>query len=48
LSRGIDREELIRDLNVEVRRYQNAQDAFDDAAAERLGINRTDQRCMDK
>jgi DNA-binding MarR family transcriptional regulator len=47
LSRGIEREELIRDLNVEVRRYQNAQDAFDDAAAERLGINRTDQRCMD-
>ena len=47
MSRGIDREELIRDLNVEVRRYQNAQDAFDDAAAERLGINRTDQRCMD-
>jgi DNA-binding MarR family transcriptional regulator len=38
---------VIRDLSVEVRRYQNAQDAFDDAAAERLGINRTDQRCMD-
>jgi DNA-binding MarR family transcriptional regulator len=47
LSRGIDREAVIRDLSVEVRRYQNAQDAFDDAAAERLGINRTDQRCMD-
>jgi DNA-binding MarR family transcriptional regulator len=38
---------VIRDLSVEVRRYQNAQDAFDDAAAERLGINRTDQRCLD-
>lgn len=47
MSRGIDREAVIRDLSVEVRRYQNAQDAFDDAAAERLGINRTDQRCMD-
>ena len=27
--------------------YQNAQDAFDDAASRLLGINRTDQRCMD-
>jgi len=27
--------------------YQNAQDAFDDAASRVLGINRTDQRCMD-
>jgi DNA-binding MarR family transcriptional regulator len=47
VSRGIDRAGLIRDLNVEIRRYQNAQDEFDDAASERLGINRTDQRCMD-
>ena len=27
--------------------HQNAQDAFDDAAGRVLGINRTDQRCMD-
>ncbi len=27
--------------------YQNGQDAFDDAASRVLGINRTDQRCMD-
>jgi DNA-binding MarR family transcriptional regulator len=47
LSRGIDREALIGELNVEIRRYQNAQDEFDDAASQRLGINRTDQRCLD-
>jgi DNA-binding MarR family transcriptional regulator len=27
--------------------HQNAQDAFDEAASRVLGINRTDQRCMD-
>jgi DNA-binding MarR family transcriptional regulator len=47
MSRELSRDSLIRDLNVEVRRYQNAQDAFDDAASERLGINRTDARCVD-
>jgi DNA-binding MarR family transcriptional regulator len=47
MSRENDREALIHDLTVEVRRYQNAQDAFDDAASERLGINRTDARCLD-
>lgn len=47
MSREIDREKLIGELNVEIRRYQNAQDAFDDAASQRLGINRTDQRCLD-
>jgi DNA-binding MarR family transcriptional regulator len=47
LSREIDREALIGELFFEIRRYQNAQDEFDDAASERLGINRTDQRCLD-
>jgi DNA-binding MarR family transcriptional regulator len=47
MSREIDRESLIGELNVEIRRYQNAQDEFDDAASQRLGINRTDQRCLD-
>jgi DNA-binding MarR family transcriptional regulator len=47
MSREIDREVLIGELNVEIRRYQNAQDEFDDAASQRLGINRTDQRCLD-
>ncbi len=37
----------MEELNLEVRRYQNAQDEFDDAASARLGINRTDQRCLD-
>ena len=47
MSRQIDREAALAELNLEVRRYQNAQDAFDDAAARLLGINRTDLRCID-
>ena len=47
MSSEIDREALIEELFLEIRRYQNAQDEFDDAASERLGINRTDLRCMD-
>ncbi|HSJ74379.1 MAG TPA: MarR family transcriptional regulator [Miltoncostaeaceae bacterium] len=39
--------ELIAEVGVEVRRHQNAQDAFDDVASVVLGINRTDLRCMD-
>jgi len=42
-----ERQALLEELNVEVRRYQNAQDEFDDTASARLGINRTDQRCLD-
>ena len=42
-----ERQALLAELNVEVRRYQNAQDEFDDAASTKLGINRTDQRCLD-
>lgn len=34
-------------MGLEVRRHQNAQDAFDEAACARLGINRTDGRCLD-
>lgn len=30
-----------------IRGYQRAVDAFDDAAAARLGVNRTDLRCLD-
>jgi DNA-binding MarR family transcriptional regulator len=47
MSRRIDRQVLLEEFTSEVRRYQNAQDEFDDAAAERLGINRTDLRCLD-
>jgi DNA-binding MarR family transcriptional regulator len=35
------------EVAVEIRKYQNAQDEFDDAAVARLGINRTDGRCLD-
>lgn len=35
------------EVGLEVRRHQNAQDAFDDAACAFLGINRTDGRCLD-
>ncbi|MGH7530012.1 MAG: MarR family transcriptional regulator, partial [Gemmatimonadales bacterium] len=31
----------------EVRAYQRAVDAFDEAAAAALGVNRTDLRCLD-
>ncbi len=41
------REDLVAALGLESRRYQNAQDAFDDVAVARLGINRTDGRCLD-
>lgn len=42
-----NREDLIAAVGLESRRYQNAQDAFDDIAVARLGINRTDGRCLD-
>jgi DNA-binding MarR family transcriptional regulator len=41
------REALIGSLFSEVRRHQNAQDLFDDAACAHLGINRTDGRSLD-
>jgi DNA-binding MarR family transcriptional regulator len=34
-------------LGAEVRAYQRAVDAFDETAAELLGVNRTDMRCLD-
>ena len=34
-------------VGMEVRAYQRAVDAFDDAAAAVLGVNRTDLRCLD-
>ena len=42
-----EREALIGEIGVEVRTYQNAQDAFDEAACDRLGINRSDGRALD-
>jgi DNA-binding MarR family transcriptional regulator len=38
---------VLGELAAEIRTYQNAQDEFDDAAVARLGINRTDGRCLD-
>ena len=38
---------LLEEIGLEVRTYQNAQDAFDEGACERLGINRSDGRALD-
>jgi DNA-binding MarR family transcriptional regulator len=38
---------LIPEVAREVRAFQTAVDAFDEAIADRLGINRTDLRCLD-
>lgn len=42
-----NRQALIADLNSAVAAYQRATDAFDEAVAARLGVNRTDLRCLD-
>ncbi len=42
-----NRDELRDRLGDEVRAHQQAIDAFDEAVAARLGINRTDLRCLD-
>jgi DNA-binding MarR family transcriptional regulator len=39
--------QLIEQVGLEFRRYQNASDEFEDAVAELLGLNRTDLRCTD-
>jgi DNA-binding MarR family transcriptional regulator len=41
------REGLIREVAEAIRAYGSAQDLLDEAAAERLGINRTDARVLD-
>ena len=41
------RNKLIAAINLEVRRSQNRTDAYDEAVAEAIGINRTDHRCLD-
>ena len=38
---------MIAAINLEVRRSQNRTDAYDEAVADALGLNRTDQRCLD-
>lgn len=42
-----DEADLRSQLSVLIRRYQRDTDAFDQAVSERLGINRTDLRCLD-
>jgi DNA-binding MarR family transcriptional regulator len=42
-----ERETLIREITDAIRASQNATEAFDEVAAPRLGINRTDMRCLD-
>ncbi|GAB3975358.1 hypothetical protein GCM10029978_059290 [Actinoallomurus acanthiterrae] len=42
-----DREITVARLSAAIRRYQREIDAFDQAVAERLGLNRTDLRCVD-
>jgi len=44
---GRPRAEVIEALSLEVRRAQNRSDAYDDAVAEALRVNRTDLRCID-
>jgi DNA-binding MarR family transcriptional regulator len=41
------RQELISSLGAAVQAYQRSTDAFDDAVAGRLELNRTDLRCLD-
>jgi DNA-binding MarR family transcriptional regulator len=47
MSRGSDKQTLMRELGDEFRINQNLNEVFDDAAAGKLGLNRTDLRCMD-
>jgi DNA-binding MarR family transcriptional regulator len=46
IARG-SREAIKHAIEMEVRASQNQTDLFDEAAAELMGINRTDQRCID-
>ena len=42
-----EKDALIQEVSLEIRAQHNDVDEFDEAAAERMGINRTDLRCMD-
>ena len=44
---GEDRQALIAATGRAMQAYQRSTDAFDDAVAARLGLNRTDPRCLD-
>jgi DNA-binding MarR family transcriptional regulator len=47
LSRDSRREEVIAEGGQVFRAYQTSNDNFDQAIADRLGMNRTDMRCVD-
>jgi DNA-binding MarR family transcriptional regulator len=47
LSRDQRREEVIEEGGKVFRAYQTSNDNFDQAVADRLGMNRTDMRCVD-
>jgi DNA-binding MarR family transcriptional regulator len=47
MSRSSRREGLEKAFGKAVRAYQTAVDNFDQAAAEQIGVNRTDARCID-
>jgi len=43
----MSKDELVREVATRLRLLQQSFDAFDEAAARRLGLNRTDLRCLD-
>jgi len=47
MSRNSSREELLGAFGTAIRAYQTGVDNFDQAAADHLGVNRTDSRCVD-
>ena len=44
---GAARQQVAQELGNAVQVYQRNTDAFDDVVADRLGLNRTDLRCLD-
>ena len=44
---GARRQALIAAVGLATQAFQRSTDAFDDAVADRLGLNRTDLRCLD-
>jgi DNA-binding MarR family transcriptional regulator len=44
---GAGRQALIAAVGTATQAFQRSTDAFDDAVADRLGLNRTDLRCLD-
>jgi DNA-binding MarR family transcriptional regulator len=47
LDAPVDRQAATGALRTELRGYQTALDGFDEAVSQRLGVNRTDLRCLD-